>query len=188
LLPVRTANGGPPGSQGNACCCPFSLRPPGPRQPNPDVGAFPLVHPLFDQLFDRGSARHGVRRLSRLLQRGQGFPANSSFLVERGQQGRGPFLDPPALSEKHRPFMLRSLGQSARAGSAPTESQPSRLGVPKASVPSRLRQNEPPAGFRPHKGDVFEEMARAGRATTEMHASIEATAIHPNAGRRLPKR
>jgi len=170
LLTVAT-----PGSQGNSLFAANQPQAPALRQPNPDVRRlFPWFIKLFDdQLFCRWIGRvHGVRRLSRLLATRQGIPAIQVPGLERGQQGRGPFLDRQRFWNTG-PLMLRALGQiGSRAGQAPRKSQALRARCPgSGSVPIKA-----PAKRAPRRSAATKEMSREWLpqiGTTEMPPSIE---------------
>ena len=91
--PYALLTGGPPGSQGKRLLLPISLRRLAPGNPTQMSAPVPLVHQLFDQLFDRWIGASRSEKAVAAAATRQGIPA-IQFLVGACQQGRGPFLDP----------------------------------------------------------------------------------------------
>jgi len=177
-LPVRTANGGPPGSpRENACVLPISLRRTGPRQrPTHDVGAlFPWFISCLIKLFESvDRLRHGVRRPVGGCCNAPGDSSNLSSVWSVSAREGGPFLDPHA-SETPPLWMLR-----ARARSAPREVSP--RGVRSFELVSRkrqrchqgLRQKRAPRRSSAHERRMSSENGSGRSHQTEMQRrSIE---------------
>jgi len=149
-----------------------ALRRLAPGNPTQMSAPVPWFISCLIQLFDRWIGAHGVRRLSRLLQRGQGIPA-IQFLLERVSK-EGAHSSIPALL-RTRPFDACELGQIGSAQSAPRKVASLELGVPKRQrAIQALRQTSPRRS--PPTKEHASENGSAQIGTTEMHASIEQTA------------
>jgi len=157
-------------------CCPYALLtgdPPEPRgkrfclchQPQrlppetqTQMSALFLGSSAVDQLFDRGSARHGSEKGCRGAATRRGFQQSQFWLERVKARKAGPFLDPQRalLLRKHSPLSLsRGLGQIGSEQVSPAEvrslSSCAEVSVKRQRASSSGAKQRPPAGLRPQR-------------------------------------